>query len=344
MSVMRSGTRAVSVDYKIIRGATSVNDFLAEESGTLTWNAGDTAAQTISIEAIDDGNDEGIESLFVRLENPSAGAELATPNMAKVEIQSLSSQVSSLVLPEDTFTVKETDGTLNLTVTRYGNPDQAATVGLRIENGSAQAGTDIMLSISSLDWAAGELGDQTATLTIINDDASEDDENFAVILYNPENLTISGSSRIEVTIRDDDSNQAPIVNTESSLNVNTRQSVVLTAAASDPEGRNMTFAWGQISGASVTLASADSVSANFTAPDTAGLLEFTFTATDDFGVASSMNVNVTVEDVAPVFLPVPPSNPSSSGGATWLINILLLLTLVRRLKNTNSTQYKESVR
>jgi choice-of-anchor B domain-containing protein len=342
IAVMRSGTRAVSVDYKIIRGATSVNDFLADESGTLTWNAGDTAAQTISIEAIDDGNDEGIESLFVRLENPSAGAELATPNMAKVEIQSLSNQVSSLVLPEDTFTVKETDGTLNLTVTRYGNADQAATVGLRIENGSAQAGTDIMLSISSLDWAAGELGDQTATLTIINDDASEDDENFAVILYNPENLTISGSSRIEVTIRDDDSNQAPTVNTESSLNVNTRQSVTLTAVASDPEGRNMTFAWGQTSGASVTLASADSVSANFTAPDTAGLLEFTFTATDDFGVASSMNVNVTVEDVAPVFLPVPPSNPSSSGGATWLINILLLLTLVRRLKNTNSTQYTNS--
>lgn len=344
IAVMRSGTRALSIDYKILRGATSVNDFLAEESGTLTWNAEDTAAQTISIEAIDDGNDEGIESLFVRLENPSAGAELATPNIAKVDIQSLSNQASSLFLPEDTLTVKETDGTLNLTVTRSGNAEQAAAVALRIEDGSAQAGTDIALSISSLEWAAGELGDQRATLTILNDDASENDENFAVILYNPENVTISGSSRVEVTIRDDDSNQAPTVNTETSLNVNTRQAITLAATASDPEGQSMTFAWEQTSGASVTLANADSLSANFTAPDTAGLLEFTFTATDDFGVASSMNVNVTVEDVAPVFLPVPPSNPNSSGGAIWLINILLLLTLVRRLKSTNSTQYTDSVR
>ena len=344
IAVMRSGTRALSIDYKILRGATSVNDFLAEESGTLTWNAEDTAAQTISIEAIDDGNDEGIESLFVRLENPSAGAELATPNIAKVDIQSLSNQASSLFLPEDTLTVKETDGTLNLTVTRSGNAEQAAAVALRIEDGSAQAGTDIVMSISSLGWAAGELGDQRVTLTILNDDASENDENFAVILYNPENVTISGSSRVEVTIRDDDSNQAPTVNTETSLNVNTRQAITLAATASDPEGQSMTFAWEQTSGASVTLANADSLSANFTAPDTAGLLEFTFTATDDFGVASSMNVNVTVEDVAPVFLPVPPSNPNSSGGAIWLINILLLLTLVRRLKSTNSTQYIKCLR
>jgi choice-of-anchor B domain-containing protein len=342
ISVVRSGTRAVSVDYKIIRGATSGDDFLADESGTLTWNANDTAAQTISIEAIDDGNDEGIESLFLRLENASASAELATPNIAKIDIQSLSNQASSLFLLEDTLTVKETDGTLNLTVTRSGNAQQAAAVGLRIEDGSAQAGSDITLSISLLEWAAGELGDQRFTLTIINDDASENDESFAVVLDNPENVTISGSPRVEVTIRDDDSNQAPTVNTESNLNVNTRQAITLTATASDPEGQSMAFAWEQTSGTSVTLVSADSLSANFTAPDTAGILEFTFTAADDFGVSSSMSISVTVEDAPPVFLPVPPSNTNSSGGAIWLINILLLLTLVRRLKITNSTQYRQS--
>jgi choice-of-anchor B domain-containing protein len=334
ISVMRSGTRAASVDYKIIRGATSGTDFLAEERGTLIWGADDTIAKSISIEAMDDGDGEGIESLFVRLENASASAELATPNMAKVDIQSLSNQASSIVLPEDTFTVKETDGKLNITVSRSGNADQAASVGLRIEDGSAQAVTDIALSISSLEWAAGELGDQNFTLTIVNDDAVENDESFAVVLDNPQNVTISGSVRVKVTIRDDDSNQAPTVNTESSLNVNTRQSVALTATATDPEGQSMTFAWEQTSGTSVTLANTDSLQANFTAPDTATTLAFTFTATDDFGVASSMSVSVTVENAAPVFLPVPASNPDSSGGAIWLINILLLLTIVRRLKIT----------
>jgi hypothetical protein len=103
----------------------------------------------------------------------------------------------------------------------------------------------------------------------------------------------------------------------------------------------MTFAWEQTSGSNITLASTDSLSANFTAPDTAGTLGFTFTATDDFGVATSMSISVIVEDVAPVFLPVPLTSSNSGGGAIWFINILLLLTLVRRLKITNSTQYKD---
>ena len=37
-----------------MRGAASGNDFLAPESGTLTWN---------------DGDGEALESLFIRLEN-----------------------------------------------------------------------------------------------------------------------------------------------------------------------------------------------------------------------------------------------------------------------------------
>jgi hypothetical protein len=343
ISVIRSGTRAVSVDYRILRGAASGNDFLAQESGTLTWNAGDSVAQTISIEALDDGNGEGLESLFIRLENASPSAELATPNIAKIDIQSLTGLASSIMLDQDTLTVKETDTSITLTVTRSGDPALSAAVGLRIENGSAQAEADVTLAINTLEWAAGELGDRSFAITIVNDDVNEENESFALVLDNPQNVTIAGSDRVTVTIRDDDSNQAPQVNTESSLNVNTRQSITLTASATDPEGQSMTFTWAQTSGTNVTLANADSLSVSFTAPDTATSLGFTFTATDDFGVATSMSVNVTVEAPAPAPLPVPtPVNATSSGGgAIWLINILLLLTLVRRVKIINLTQYSD---
>jgi len=340
ISVIRSGTRAVSVDYKVIRGATSGNDFLAQESGTLTWSAGDSVAQTISIDAIEDGIGEGLETLFIRLENPSDTAELATPNIAKVDIQSLTPRPSYIILSEDQLAVKETDGIIKLNVTRSGFADLAATADLRIESDSAVAGSDVTLSISSFEWAAGEIGERSFTLTIVNDDVSEISENFAVVLDNPENVIISGQPRLEVTILDDDSNQAPTINTESSLNVNLRQLITLTASASDPDGKNMTFAWEQTSGTSVTLANADSLSANFTAPDTVGILGFTFTATDDFGLTTSMSISVNVEDVTPVFLPVPQNTANSGGGALWLINILLLLTLARRLKIPHSTQYK----
>jgi len=327
--VDRSGTSAISVDYKIMRGAASISDFFAPESGTLTWSVNDTDAKVISIEASNDNIDEGVETLFIRLENASDNAELGLPNIAKIDIQSLSGLASSIVLDDDNVTVKETDGTLSLSVTRLGSSEQAATVGLRIENDSADDGADVTLSTTSLTWAAGELGVKNIDVTIVNDNLNEGNESFAIVLDNPENVAISGSSRVSVTIRDDESNLAPAINTETSLNVNTRQSVTLTASASDPEGESMTFAWEQTSGPTVNLANADSLSSGFTAPDTAGTLGFTFTATDDFGVATSMSVTVNV-----AALPFAPVNnlSSSGGGAIWLMNILLLLTLFRRVQ------------
>lgn len=328
ITVERSGTSAISVDYKIMRGAVSVSDFFAPESGTLTWSVDDTDAKTISIEASTDNIAEGVETMFIRLENASDNAELGLPNIAKIDIQSMSGLASSIVLDDDNISVKETDGTLSLSVTRLGGSDQAATVGLRIENDSAQDGDDVTLSTNSLAWAAGELGVKNIDITIVNDDLNEGNEAFAVILDNPQNVAISGSPRVTVTIRDDESNLAPTINTETSLNVNTRQSVTLTASASDPEGESMVFAWEQTSGPTVNLSNADSLSAGFTAPNAAGTLGFTFTATDDFGVATSMSVTVTA--AALPFAPV--NNSSSSGGAIWLMNILVLLTLLRRVK------------
>ena len=334
--VNRAGTSAISVDYKIIRGATSVNDFIAEESGTLEWAAGDAAAKTVTIRTREDDADEGTESMFIRLENASPGAELALPNIAKIDIQSATGGVSSIVLSDDSLAVKETDGAVSISVNRSGASELAATVGLRIESDSAQEGSDVSLSTNSLAWAAGELGDKVVTINVINDDTNEGNETFALVLDNPENVSISGSSRVEVTIRDDEANQAPTVNTESTLNVNTRQSILLIATAVDPENESMSFLWTQTSGTTVSLSDADSLVASFAAPDTAGTLGFTFTASDDFGVATSMNVSVVVAATAPAPLPVvtpPPSSNSSSGGALWLFNVLLLLSLGRRFSS-----------
>ena len=329
--VEREGTAAISVDYQILRGATSGNDFTAIESGSLIWNANDSSAQSISIEALDDANGEGTESMFIRLENASANAELATPNIAKVDILSLTGRASSIILSEESVLVKETDGVLELSVTRTGASDRAASVGLSIEDGSAQDGTDATLSTNLLEWAVGELGAKSFSINIINDDEVEDTEMFSLVLDNPDNVTISGATKVEVSIRDDESNQAPEVNTETALNVNLRQAITLTATASDPEQQDMSFEWVQTAGTNVSLANADSLSASFTSPDSDSTLGFTFTATDDFGVSSSVDVtvNVIAPEEPPAFLPTPPA-PSSSGGSLGLFNLLVLLTLLRR--------------
>ena len=336
VSIIRSGTRAISVDYQIMRGAASEDDFNAIESGTLSWAAGESAAKAVVIEALDDNSDEGTESMFIRLQNASVNAELIVPNIAKIDIFSNTGLASTIVLSDDDLTVKETDSTISLSVSRSGASDLAATVGLRVESGTAESGTDFSLSTTSLDWAAGELGERSVSISIINDDTSEENESFALILDNPENVTVTGSSTAQITIRDDDSNLAPEINTETSLEVNTRQTVTLTATATDPENQSMSFVWQQTSGTAVNVANGNSLSASFTAPDAAATLGFSFTATDDFGFATTANVSVLVEATAtPTPLPIPvtpPTNNSSSGGAIWLINILVLLSLFRRLK------------
>ncbi|MEQ3653670.1 MAG: choice-of-anchor B family protein [Glaciecola sp.] len=336
ISVIRSGTQAISVDYQIIRGATSSNDFEAIESGTISWDAGDSIPQTITISALDDGNGEGTESMFIRLENPSPNAELLSPNIAKIDIFSLTGRLSSVIIPDDDIEVKETDGSFALTVTRSGAADQAASVSLSIESDTAQAGIDASLAATSLEWAVGELGDKSVNVNIVNDSDSEETETFSIMLESPENVTIEGSGSVLVSILDDDSNLAPEVNAEASLNVNARAMVSLVATASDPENQTMTFAWAQTSGPDVTLSDADALTATFTAPDADATLGFEFTATDEFGLQASTSVSVSVEAAEPVQPPVvvsppPATPPSSSGGALWLFNALVLIALSRRL-------------
>jgi hypothetical protein len=93
----------------------------------------------------------------------------------------------------------------------------------------------------------------------------------------------------------------------------------------------MTFAWAQTSGPDVTLSNADALTATFTAPDADATLGFEFTATDAFGLQASTSLSVSVEAAEPVQPPVVVAPPSSSGGALWLFNALVLIALSRRL-------------
>ncbi|MFQ3248875.1 MAG: choice-of-anchor B domain-containing protein [Glaciecola sp.] len=338
--VNRTGTGAMSVDYKILRGAASGNDFTAAESGTLLWDEGDASAKTINIEALDDGTGEATESMYIRLENPSQDAELALPNIAKIDILSLTDRASTIVLSQDSLLVKETVGAIELSVTRSGASDNAASVGLSLDFAN-QGDSDATLSTNLLEWAVGELGTKNFTVNIVNDDEVEENELFAVVLDNPDNVTISGSTRVTITIRDDDSNQAPTVSTETAINVNTRSTITLMATASDPEAQDLTYSWVQTSGTAVTLANADSLSTTFTTPDADSTLRFTFTATDDFNASTSIDVTVNVIAPEPppgLIVETPPS--SSSGGAIGLFNLLVLLTLFRRTSLNRANQRK----
>ncbi|MBF7072185.1 choice-of-anchor B family protein [Glaciecola sp. MH2013] len=337
IAVERSGVQQISVDYHIIRGSTDADDFDSLESGTLSWAADESEPKTITIAPLDDAQGETMESLFIRLENASPSAELITPNIAKVDVLSTTARASLVAINADTLNAKETDASVSLTLTRSGAADTAASVTIELDNSdgvvnSAELGSDLNLASNTLSWGIGEVGDRSLSINIINDDESESTESISFVVSNPDNVTIEGNNRVTLTIRDDESNQAPVVNTDTELNVVERQSVTMTATANDPENDDLSFTWAQTSGTQVTLSSTTGLSTQFTAPNGEGTLSFDFTATDDFGVQSTVSVTVNVEadaQVNPVPLPIPPP-PSSSGGAISLINILLLIALHRR--------------
>ena len=88
ITVSRTGGSdgSVSVDYVINDGtATSGNDYSATP-GTLTWNDGDSTDKLITVNIIDDNNQESSENFSLALSNVTGDATIGSPNNAVVRI------------------------------------------------------------------------------------------------------------------------------------------------------------------------------------------------------------------------------------------------------------------
>ncbi len=100
ISVERIGSSAgqVSVSYSVI-GDTAIDgeDFSAT-SGTLTWDAGDTAPKSFTVQIASDGLTEGDETFQVILSDASGNAMLGDNAVAVVTITDVAADVCSTVL------------------------------------------------------------------------------------------------------------------------------------------------------------------------------------------------------------------------------------------------------
>ena len=88
ITVSRTGGSdgSVSVDYAINDGtATSGNDYSATP-GTLTWNDGDSSNKLITVNIIDDNNQESSENFSLVLSNATGDATIGSPNNTTVTI------------------------------------------------------------------------------------------------------------------------------------------------------------------------------------------------------------------------------------------------------------------
>ncbi len=315
--VTKTGNAASSVNYEIILGSAGVEDIVLT-SGELQWATNNTQPQNITLSTVGDNLDEITESVFIRLFNPRNGATLVNPSITKVQIIDALQQ-GQIVFTTDEVTVKETDATVSIAVTRQGGSSGNVSVQYTASSGTAIIGTDANVTNGTLEWLDGDSDDQFINITLINDNETEILESLVLTLTADVSNVLGNQSSLNIMIRDDESNQAPTLTAGSDSEVNTRQSVTLAGVGSDPEQQPLNYLWQQISGSNVTINNSQNPQASFTAPNAAGTLEFSLTVTDDFGLTSFDNIIINV-----IATNTNADNQSGSSGGGSVYGLILL--------------------
>jgi hypothetical protein len=333
--VNKTGTAAVEVSYETLPGSAGDSDFTSG-FGTLTWAEDDQTPRTITIPITSDSDATEItEQFFIRLFNPQDGAALTVPNLSFIEITGAPNG-GTVAFTQETATARENQATVEVMVDRMGGDQSVGSIDFEVSSGTATVSEDVEATSGTLIWEQGDSSAQMITVSLIDDDDTESEESFTISLSNPNNVLLGEMSDVVVTIRDDESNQAPNATIGDDREVNPRARVELTVTATDPEGQELLYDWTQSAGTEITIDNPSDSSISFTAPDAAGDIALQVDVTDDFGATTTASVVITVvasETPTPTE-PAPELTRSNSGGGgtshLLTLGVLALIVLRRR--------------
>ena len=322
--VQRSGdsSQAAQVHYEFLPGATTSADLQAQ-SGTLSWAAGDNSPRTIEVNIFEDNLAEEPEKAFIRLHNAS-GTQINNASLHTLVIGGTGVGSAASLVQTD-ITLYEGQPGQEVRVQRVRGDDEIR-VSYALQSGSGTVGEDMPDINGELFWAAGDNEDKTITLTTLNDSSNETDEVITLVLTGAEPNMVIAPDTMTITIKDDDSNQAPIADAGSNTTEFVATTVRLNGQASDPENDTLTYMWEQTAGDSVSLSDSTILTPTFRTPGSVQTLTFRLTVTDPFGVQNSDEVSINLRTQ-------PDNTPSSdSGGGGTLASLLLLTLITLRLK------------
>jgi hypothetical protein len=131
-----------------------------------------------------------------------SGGESANQDIDNVRVNFLSLEQSVLSFDNGCYTVVETDGSRQLTITRTGSSNEVATVNYATTAVSATAPSDYTAVAGTLTFGAGETT-KTLSVPISNGSSTESEEAFQVSLSNPSvGAGLGGPAMAKVTIVD----------------------------------------------------------------------------------------------------------------------------------------------
>ncbi len=192
VSLSAASTDAVSVDYADRRTgtATAGTDYVAVAAGTLEFKAGETR-KTIDVTLTGDGDDEGDETIVLRLSSPKnaifAGSAATLDGTGTIADDDTVHTLTIAGEEVDEGGVGDTP-TLTFTVTLSKAHDQEVTVDYADSaEGTATSGTDyVAITAGTLTFKAGETK-KTVEVTLTGDTGEEEDETIVLRLSKPTN-------------------------------------------------------------------------------------------------------------------------------------------------------------
>jgi hypothetical protein len=197
VSLTEANDQPVIVVYNTANGtATAGSDYTAK-SGTLTFAAGNTTAQLITIDVIGDNLDEVDETFSLVLSAPQNATIAAGTSVATIQDDDV---------PTITFdgpaSVNENSGNYVVTVKLSSASPEAVTVVYNTANGTATASSDYTAGSGTLTFAAGQTV-RLITIGLIGDTNVEASETFTINLTGATNAEI-GQAAFTATIANDD--------------------------------------------------------------------------------------------------------------------------------------------
>jgi len=197
--------RTYTVDYAVTGGsATSGDDYSPLDSGTLTFNPGQTAA-SISVTIINDGIDENDETIEVTLSNVT-GEQVVLGEAAVHTYTIIDPRPSvqfSAEVDSGAENVQIMHGPREIAVVLSNAAASTVTVNYAVTGGSADQGTDYEISGGILSFPAGETT-RDISVTIIDDALVEGNETILLGLSNAVGAKLGPAAQHAYTIVDDD--------------------------------------------------------------------------------------------------------------------------------------------
>ena len=199
VTLSAASNRLVTVDYATAGGTAAAGSDFTATSGTLSFAVG-AVRRTIVVQVNGDALDEAHETFVVSLSG-AANASLGDDNATGTITDDDATPALSI---DDTSVVEGSAGTVqaDVTVRLSAASGRAVSANYATADGTATAGVDYTSATGTVRFAAG-VTEQTVSISVNGDTLDEPDEDLSVVLSAPTAATI-GDGSATVTVLNDD--------------------------------------------------------------------------------------------------------------------------------------------